>query len=73
MIDVCKNGRVKEMVLLQLWQNRVLRIQKMDRDLQNKLNVDPSQYDMELEFLFIEHTFISIPSVMVASEIEMKV
>ena len=45
---------------------------EMYSDLQNMLNVDSSQYDMELGFLFHKHSTISIPPMKVTSEVEMK-
>lgn len=36
-------------------------------DLQNKLNVDPSQYNMELKFKFNEHASVLIPLIMISS------
>lgn len=44
----------------------------MYHDLQNVLNVNHSQYYMELKFLFHEHSTIQIPSIKVTFEVQMK-
>lgn len=40
---------------------------KMYHDIPNPLNIDPSQYDMEMRFLFNKHSTILILSVKVTS------
>lgn len=44
----------------------------MNHDLQNVLDVDPSQCDMKLKFLFYELLAIPIQSIKVTSEVHMK-
>jgi hypothetical protein len=45
---------------------------EMYSEIQNMLNVDSSQYDMELGFLFQKHSTISIPPLKVTSEAQIK-
>lgn len=44
----------------------------MNHDLQNVLDVDPSQCDMKLKFLFYKLLAIPIQSIKVTSEVHMK-
>lgn len=42
------------------------------RNLQNLLNVDRSEYDMDLRFIFLNHSNILVPWVKITSEVYLR-